>query len=77
MICYVGMGWCIIFSIDDVYKVMGAGGFWFLLIGGILYTVGAVLYGVGKKIKYFHSIFHIFIILGSVSQSLSIMLYVL
>ena len=77
MICYVGMGWCIIFSIDEVYKALGVAGFWLLLGGGILYTIGAILYGVGKKIKYFHSIFHIFILLGSVCHSLCVMLFVL
>lgn len=75
MICYMGLGWCIIFSCFDAYEALGATGFGLLLAGGILYTVGAVLYGVGKKIKYFHSIFHIFIILGSICHALCIMLY--
>lgn len=71
------MGWCIIFSIADLYRAIGAGGFRLLLSGGILYTVGAILYGVGKKKKYFHSIFHIFILPGSLCHALCVMLFVL
>lgn len=77
MICYIGMGWSIIFSISDAYRVLQPVGFSLLLGGGIFYTVGAVLYGVGKKKKYFHSIFHIFILLGSICHSLCIMIFVL
>ncbi len=77
MICYIGMGWCIIFSAKDVITAIGQMGFGLLLGGGILYTIGAILYGVGKKIKYFHSIFHIFIVLASICHSLCIMLTVI
>jgi hemolysin III len=76
-ICYVGMGWSVIFSIVETYHCLGPVGFALLLGGGIFYTVGVVFYALGKKIKYFHSIFHIFVLLGSISQALCIMLYVL
>ena len=52
MICYLAMGWCVIFSIKPTFRALTFGGSAFLLIGGILYTVGALLYGVGKKKKY-------------------------
>lgn len=77
MICYLGMGWCIIFSIKDAYNSLGVIGFWLLLGGGLFYTVGAILYGIGKKKKYFHSIFHVLIIFGSVCHSLCVMLFAL
>ena len=77
MICYVGMGWSIIFSIDKCFEVLGAMGFGLVLGGGILYTVGVIFYNIGKKKKYFHSIFHIFVLLGSISQALAIMFYVI
>jgi hemolysin III len=77
MICYVGMGWAVIFSMTEVYKCLGVGGFWLLLSGGLSYTLGVVFYALGKKVKYFHSIFHIFVVGGSVLQGLCIMLYVL
>jgi hemolysin III len=52
-------------------------GFMLLLSGGIAYTIGAVLYGLGKKKKWMHSVFHIFVVLGSVLQFLSVWLYAL
>jgi hemolysin III len=48
-----------------------------LLAGGVAYTVGAVLYGKGKKKRYFHSVFHIFVDLGSILQAICILFYVL
>jgi hemolysin III len=50
---------------------------WWTLAGGIAYTVGAILYGLGKKRRYMHSIFHIFVIFGSVLQAIAIIFYVL
>ena len=58
-------------------QLVGIPGTVLLVSGGIAYTIGAVLYGVGKKQKYIHSIFHLFIVLASVLQFLSILLYVM
>lgn len=77
MICYIFMGWAIVFFIPQTLIVMSAPGFAFLLAGGITYTIGAVLYGIGSKIRWFHSVFHIFVVAGSFLQFLSIILYVL
>ena len=66
MICYLGMGWCIIFTANLLPKILGIPGLVLLVAGGIAYTIGAILYGVGKKKKYMHSIFHLFIVLGSI-----------
>ena len=77
MICYIGMGWCIVFAMKTVLEVMGVPGFAFLLLGGIAYTIGAVLYGLGKKLRYMHSIFHLFVVAGSVLQFFSIFFYVI
>ena len=77
MICYLLMGWCIIVKINILPKILGVPGFALLLSGGIAYTIGAVIYGVGKKHKYFHSIFHLFILLGSFLHFLCILLYVI
>ena len=77
MICYLGMGWCIIFTINLIPKLLGNLGFSLLLAGGISYSVGAILYGVGKKRKWMHSIFHLFILLGSILQFFCILLYVM
>lgn len=77
MICYLLMGWCIIMKINILPKLLGTTGFVLLLAGGITYTVGAILYGLGKKHKYVHSIFHLFILLGSFLQFMCILLYVM
>ena len=77
MICYIGMGWSIIFSIKKMYDCLGTAGFWLLLAGGIAYTGGVVFYKLGNNIKYFHSIFHIFVLFGSILHTLCVMFYVL
>ena len=76
MICYLIMGWCIIVKMNVVIERLGWTGFSLLLAGGIVYTIGAVFYGVGKKKKYMHSIFHLFIFAGSLLQFLCILLFV-
>ena len=77
MICYLTMGWCIIFKIHILIPLLGIPGFVLLLSGGIVYTIGAILYGVGVKVKYMHSIFHLCICLASLLQFLCIVLYVI
>lgn len=77
MICYLAMGWCIIIKLPLLIQLLGIPGTVILVSGGIAYTIGAILYGIGKKHKYIHSIFHLFIVLGSVLQFFSILLYVM
>ena len=77
MICYLGMGWCVVFTINLLPKLLGNVGFILLLLGGISYSVGAILYGVGKKRKWMHSVFHLFILLGSILQFFCILFYVM
>ena len=77
MLCYLVMGWCIIVKANLLPQLLGMNGFILLLLGGIAYTIGAVLYALGKKHKYSHSIFHLFILLGSFLQFLCILLYVM
>ena len=77
MFCYLAMGWVIIFFIRQTYDVMQFGGTLFLVTGGIAYTIGSILYGIGKKKKWMHSIFHLFIIAGSVLHFFAIILYAL
>ncbi len=77
MICYIGLGWCVIFTIKPVYQALTPMGFFWLLLGGILYTIGAILFGIGAKIRYFHSIFHIFVVLASLAHFVCIFFYVI
>ena len=77
MICYIAMGWGIILFLPKTIALLTKPGFLLLLGGGIAYTVGAILYGIGSKTRWFHSVFHIFVVLGSSLQAMAIILYVL
>lgn len=77
MICYIIMGWCIIIKANLLPTLLGMSGFVLLLLGGVAYTVGAVIYAMAKKHKFSHSIFHLFILIGSLLQFFCILLYVM
>ena len=77
MVCYILMGWAIILFAKQTRQALGAAGFGWLLAGGIAYTAGAVLYGLGSKKRWMHSVFHIFVVLGSVLQFFAIFGWVL
>ena len=72
MACYLAMGWVVVLAMGDFYRAASPLSFWCLLAGGILYTVGAALYGVGKKIPYIHPVFHLFVLAGSVLHTVSV-----
>ncbi len=77
MICYIGVGWCIIFAIRPTLEALGLKGFLWVLAGGIVYTVGAVLYGLGRTHRYMHSVFHVFVLLGTFFQFVGVFAYVI
>ena len=75
MICYIGMGWAIIFFAKQALQALTFPGFLLLLLGGIAYTVGSILYGLGKRRKWMHSVFHIFVVLGALLQFFCVLFY--
>lgn len=77
LVSYIIMGWLIIAAIKPLMDALEPGGFIFLLLGGISYTIGAIFYAVGKKKKFMHSVFHIFVLIGSILQFFSIYFYVI
>ena len=77
MICYIGLGWCIVFAAPVALRAIPKPGLIWLLAGGIAYTVGAILYGIGVHKRYMHAVFHLFVILGSVLQFVCIYAYVI
>ena len=77
MICYLGLGWCIVAFWETTYAAIGYYGAILLASGGILYTIGAILYGLGKKKRYIHTLFHIFVDFASLMHFLCIFFYVL
>jgi len=77
VICYIAMGWVVIFAFRQLAAALHPVGLQMLLWGGIAYTVGAVLYAIGSKKKYFHSVFHFFCLIGTALHFFSIYFYVL
>ena len=75
MVCYVGMGWAVLPFMKQAMNALTKPGFMLLLFGGISYTIGAILYGIGSKKRWMHSVFHIFVVLGSLLQFFSILFY--
>lgn len=79
IICYLALGWCIVLPGKTAITAIPRPAFMWLLAGGISYTIGAVLYGIaGKKtVRYMHSVFHIFVVLGSILHYFAIILYII
>lgn len=77
MICYLLIGWCVIFKINLLPELLTLNGFILLLAGGIVYTIGAIFYGLGKNHKWMHSMFHIACIIASTLHFFCIFFYVI
>lgn len=77
MTAYIAMGWVIILAIKPLIDSLATEGLWLLFIGGVAYTLGVLPFALGKKHKYMHSLFHFFVLAGSILHFLSIYLYVL
>lgn len=77
MVLYIVMGWLIIGTFKILIKEILLPGIILMLAAGILYTIGAIFYGIGKKKKYMHGIFHLFVLAASILFFFSIFLYVI
>ena len=77
LVCYLFMGWMIVFAYKHMVEALHPAALTLLIWGGIAYSVGAVLYAIGAKKKYFHSVFHFFCLLGTALHFFSVYLYVL
>ena len=71
VVCYIAMGWVIVIAVKPMLDVLPKSSLVLLLVGGILYTAGIVFYA-AKKLRYFHSIWHIFVVGGSVLHYFSV-----
>ncbi len=76
-ICYLLMGWCVVIAIVPLLETLPLAGFIWLLLGGLMYTGGIIFFALGRKVKYFHPIWHLFVLLGCVFQFISIFFYVI
>ena len=77
MVCYLTMGWLVLFAVKPIVRAIGLGGCILLVAGGLAYTAGAVLYLNGKRRRYIHSLFHLFVLAGSLLHFLCILFYVM
>lgn len=77
MICYLLSGWTVVVALFVLWNIITPVGVLLLLSGGIVYTIGTVFYGLGKNKKYFHFIFHIFVLAGAVLMFISVYCFVL
>ncbi len=74
-VLYLALGWAVVAFLPQLYSLLAGPGFWLLLAGGLCYSAGCIFY-VLKKVRYVHSIFHVWILAGSICQFLSIVLFV-
>ena len=65
VICQLLSGWSILIGASDLLNTAGVQGFVWMIAGGVMYTIGAILYGMGKRRMYYHSVFHVFCLLGT------------
>jgi len=76
-VCYLGMGWCVVFRLPQLLDAYPFSFFMFILAGGIAYTAGAVFYALGHKKKFIHSVFHIFTVAATLLHLIGIVAYVM
>ena len=79
MTCYLGMGWCVLISMREAIQSMTLAGFMWIIAGGVAYTIGAVLYLIGKKknYRYMHTVFHVFVVIAAWLQFVGLWWYLL
>lgn len=75
VVCYIAMGWVVIIAVKPMIEKVYPLSLWFILIGGLFYTVGVIFY-VKKNKKYFHSIWHLFTIAGSVFHYFAVLMMI-
>ena len=77
VVCHLVSGWSILIAVPRLLETMGREGVLFLVLGGVLYSAGAALYGIGAKKKYMHSVFHLFCLAGTFFHFWAVYAYLL
>ena len=77
VICQLLSGWSILMGVSNLRAAVGLQGLIWMIAGGAMYTIGAILYGIGKNRKYYHSVFHVFCLLGTFCHFWAIYKYLL
>jgi hemolysin III len=76
VVIYLAMGWLMLIAIYPLFQVLSLKGLTGLFLGGLFYTVGVAFFHMGKRLRYAHGIWHLFVLLGSVSHYFVILFYV-
>jgi hemolysin III len=74
---YVALGWIVVIAIRPLMQALPAGGLWWLLAGGLCYTGGVAFYVLGKRVRYAHAVWHLFVLGGSLCHFVCVLVYVL
>ena len=74
-LAYLVMGWAIVFAIGPLIRTVGWSGFWWLLAGGLAYTVGCIFYAIDKRVRGAHCVWHIFVLSGSICHAVAVAKY--
>ena len=77
VICQLLSGWSILMGVSNLRAALGLQGLIWMIAGGVMYSIGAILYGIGKNRKYCHSVFHVFCLLGTFCHFWAIYEYLL
>lgn len=73
---YLVMGWLCVIALNPLLAALPAGGFRWLLVGGLFYTVGIVFFVFDERIRHFHGVWHLFVLAGSASHYFTVLFYV-
>jgi hemolysin III len=76
MIIYLLMGWLILVAMKPLVQVLDNGALVLLVLGGVFYTSGIVFYVLDERMKHAHGIWHLFVLAGSISHYLAVLLYI-
>jgi hemolysin III len=75
LVIYLVMGWLIIFALGPLIAALPPAGFWWLVAGGLFYTVGVIFYVLDDRWPWCHGVWHLFVLAGSISHYFVIVLY--
>lgn len=76
-ISYIAMGWCVVIGIPTIIKVLSVPMLIWLVTGGVAYTLGVVFFALSRKVKYFHGIWHFFVLAGTMLQYICVLMVLL
>jgi hemolysin III len=76
VVIYLLMGWLVLMALKPLLQALPSMGFVWLLVGGLFYTGGVVFYALDERVRHFHGIWHLFVLMGSISHYITVLFYV-